>query len=123
MDYRIHLRDRDIFVAAQQAEYAARLLESYGFDPAYDEDNNITDLDFIGRDMHKDEDLYQLLAPLMWDGSYLEFFGEMGDIWRWVFYGGECYKIKAIELWADPAVPPSFGQEVLNELDRYLLAA
>ena len=116
MRYQIHLRDREVFIEARFINLAERIFNCYGYDVSIDSYGNIIDVDFCEDDMHEDEELYIAIAPFMRDGSYLEFFGELGDIWRWVFYGGECYKITALELWPDPIAKPTLVQEVLHLL-------
>ena len=123
MAYEIFLRGCDIFVEAWFNDVVTRILESYGYDTLTDKSGNIVGIDCDERDMNEHEEMYMALASFMRPGSYLEFFGELGDIWRWVFFDGDCHKIKPVELWIVPSAAPTIGQEVLDELDQYLLAA
>jgi hypothetical protein len=121
MTCEITLRDYDIFVEARFADLVSHIFAYYGYDAAEDDDGNIVEIDLY--DSREDEELYLSLIPFLREGSYMEFCDDRGNLWRWVFSGGDCHKIKPTTLWPGPVAPPTLMQEVLAELDQYLLAA
>ncbi|MCL2106426.1 MAG: hypothetical protein FWH26_05115 [Oscillospiraceae bacterium] len=123
MNNEITLRGYDIFVEAHLAGLVESILGRHGFDALTDGEGNIVGVDFYDDDMREDEELYVALIPFLREGSYMEFCDELGNLWRWVFSGGDCHRITPIELWRHPNAPPSPGLDVMDELDRYLLAA
>ena len=123
MTCEITLRGYYIFAEARLAGLVESILSRHGFDALTDETGNIVGVDFYGVDMREDEELYVALIPFLREGSYMEFCDELGNLWRWVFSGGDCHRITPIELWRHPNAPPTLGQEVLEALDDCLLAA
>lgn len=54
-----------------------------------DETKDIVGLTFCGEKLGDDEFLFKTLAPFVEDGSYVQFSGEDGAVWRWSFIGGK----------------------------------
>lgn len=65
-----------------------------------DEDENVIsiqdDSGYLRSDQNK---LFDLIAPFVEKGSYIQMFGEDGSIWRWVFDGTECNEIYPTIIW------------------------
>lgn len=55
-----------------------------------DETGDITDLSFNGEKLGDELQLFQVIAPWVEKGSYLEVSGEDGTVWRWFFDGQTC---------------------------------
>lgn len=85
----------------QKARCLEDVLKVYGFDSWLDSDDNICDIDFIGDKLWDEEILFNLLAPFVKDGSYIEMFGEDGERWRWTFNNGQFKTITAKVVWED----------------------
>lgn len=55
-------------------------------------------IEFTGEKLGDDEVLFGAIAPFVESGSYLEFLGEDGDRWRWVF-DGTLKEVHAETVW------------------------
>ena len=70
----------------------ATLFDAYRWELDFDEENNISAIDFNGEKYWDDDNtLLKTIAPYVTDGSFIEMRGEDSEVWRWV------YKNKAIE--------------------------
>lgn len=85
----------------QKARCLENILEVYCFSPEIDKDDNICNIDFTGDKLWDEEILFNLLAPFVKSGSYIEMRGEDGERWRWVFKNGEFKTITAKVIWED----------------------
>jgi len=119
--YTVFLRNSDVFVAARHAQAVIALIEDTGYIVNKDDEGNIDYMDYDSWDMRNGEELYQALAPFMRDGSFLELIGDANDIWRWVFYGGKCHMIDAIELWPKPGTPADLAQQIHTAFEQHLM--
>lgn len=124
MSYYIHQRDGDFLIKAKDLPVAygvllklrenaksyprqykwqsfERLMLEWGYSVYC---NNAGDCDIIEKDYGKlldDENMLHVIAPYVEHGSYLEFEGEDGYIWRWVFKHKELYEVSAKIVWED----------------------
>ena len=71
-------------------------LRDQGWKITQDQEGNIVGV-FLERQKLNYNELESLnsIAEHVKDGSYIQICGEEGDIWRWVFEGGECRKVPA----------------------------
>ena len=70
----------------------ATLFDAYRWELDFDEENNISAIDFNGEKYWDDDNtLLKTIAPYVTDGSFIEMRGEDSEVWRWV------YKNNAIE--------------------------
>ena len=68
-------------------------LEYFGYAPENDADDNIVDLEHTFKNLGNEEELFSIIAPYVKDGSFIEVFGDDGELWRWVFTKGEMNEI------------------------------
>jgi len=66
-----------------------QLLTACRWDPSFDENGNIDNIQFIGKNLGQEEQLFQALAPYVKKDSYIELSGEEGEIWRYEFDGNK----------------------------------
>lgn len=65
----------------------------------YDLDLEKNSVQFFGEKRGDDEIFWSTLAPFMENGSYLEWHGEDGAQWRWVFQDGEMNTFEMVPSW------------------------
>lgn len=65
-------------------------LDEWGYPVQTDTDGNIIDIWFDGEKMGDEDFMFKAIAPYVKAGSYLDFHGEDGELWRWEF-NGETY--------------------------------
>jgi hypothetical protein len=75
-------------------------LSAWRWEVSFDEDGNITRLDFDGQKMGDDEILLKAIAPHVESGM-LEFQGEEGERWRWVFKDGKLREQNSEFRWSE----------------------
>lgn len=85
----------------QKARCLEDILEVYCFSPEIDKGDNIYNIDFTGDKLWDEEILFNLLAPFVKSGSYIEMRGEDGERWRWVFDNGQFKTVTAKVVWED----------------------
>lgn len=91
--------------------YAEEFVKAETFEKAMDawrwsveSERNNGDIDIIYFDGEKLGDeavLFDIIAPYVEDGSYIEMQGEDGARWRWCFVGGKCVQKNAEISWPD----------------------
>jgi hypothetical protein len=87
---------RDIY----RAHNLSQIFSAFDYDIEIDQDGDIIDLDFFGEKLTGDEmKLWQVIAPFVDVGSYIQCSGERGDVWRWVFNGTTCREIYPEVTW------------------------
>lgn len=62
-------------------------LDEWGYEPEMDDEGNVVDLYFSGGKIGDEDKMFSAIAPFVRKGSYLDFRGEEGAIWRWEFDG------------------------------------
>jgi hypothetical protein len=75
------------------------LEELNGWSCEFDEEGNLTNIEFEGVKLHDDEEMFRTIAPFVEDGSYIEMSGEGGDLWRWIFKDKKLINKKAKNVW------------------------
>jgi len=76
-------------------------LNDYGYEPTFDEDFNIIDIQFQGEKMGAEDKMFRAIAPFVEKGSYIEMTGDEGAHWRWVFNGKQMKEVHAEVPWED----------------------
>lgn len=79
--------EKDVSGINDPQEALKELLEECRWQPTFDSDGNISDLDFTGEKYGDDDELFTALAPYVDAGSYIEMRGEDDAHWRWNFDG------------------------------------
>lgn len=62
---------------------------------------DITEIWFVGDRLGNDYEMFKAIAPYVEHGSFIEFVGEGGTLWRWVFKQGEMREILGKIVWED----------------------
>lgn len=62
-------------------------LAEWGYPVETDEDGNIIDIYFDGGKIGDEDQMFAALAPFVRAGSFLDYRGEEGALWRWAFNG------------------------------------
>jgi len=62
-------------------------------------DGDVCDIDFEGEKLGDDELLFSALAPFVEPESYLQYSGEEGHHWRWVFDGKTMVELDGKLVW------------------------
>ena len=73
------------------SETLTEALESCDFDVLYNDNGDVYDVDWISEKLGDHDVILNVIAPYIEDGSYLEMYGEDGDIWRWCIKDNKCY--------------------------------
>ncbi len=60
---------------------------------------DVLDIQFIGEKLGSDEVLFAAIAPFVTSGSYVEFSGEDGSQWRYVFNNGKMRESYGTVVW------------------------
>lgn len=66
-----------------------------------DRGNDIIGISFNGEKSDDEEFLFEVLAPYITNGSFIEMSGEEGMIWRWIFRDGKYQEIYPTIIWED----------------------
>ena len=54
---------------------------------------------FTGEKYGSDDTIFNVLAPFVEEGAYIEMQGEEGELWRWKFTDGQCKEITPKITW------------------------
>lgn len=73
-------------------------LEAVGFMVGVDADGDITRLDYDSK-TGQEELLFTVIAPFIESGSEVEWSGEDGEQWRWIFENGKMYQQSSERTW------------------------
>lgn len=60
---------------------------------------DVIDISFEGEKIGDDSRLFEVLAPFVEPGSFIQMVGEDGKQWRWVFDGSTCRRIEPVLAW------------------------
>jgi hypothetical protein len=60
---------------------------------------NVIGISFMGEGYSNDIEMFNILAPFVEEGSFIEMSGEDGSIWRWVFDGQTCQEKQPEVKW------------------------
>ena len=80
------------------------VLSEFGFETESDENDNIIsieDVDMDNNDNDVIESIFSVIAPFVYEGSYIELYDEYGGKWRWIFRDGKCIYVKATVTWEE----------------------
>lgn len=72
---------------SRSIESLEKAIYEWGYDPETDDDGNIIDLYFEGGKIGDEDQMFAAIAPFVRQGSYLDYRGEEGAVWRWEFNG------------------------------------
>ena len=101
MGYRMSMSDSKFFVSTENVGRVMAATRNYAYEFEFDDDGNITEIDFTGDKLDDDLKMFQKIAPYVRDGSVIEMEGEDGAQWKWVFQDGKCKQKKAKLVWED----------------------
>lgn len=101
MGYCMSMNDSKFFVSSENVGKVMAAARHYPYEFEFDNEGNITDIDFVGDKLAGDKAMFQKIAPLVRDGSVIEMEGEDGAQWKWVFKDGKCKEIKATLVWEE----------------------
>lgn len=65
-----------------------KALQEIRYNPIYDENGDICNVEFTGEKYGDEEIFFKALAPYVETNSYLEFLGEDESRWKWEFTNG-----------------------------------
>ena len=92
-------KDENLKDACKNIKSLEQLFSSYYYEPE-NEKADIIGLTFEGEKLSYSEmELFNVIAPYVKDGSYIQMMGEDGSMWRWVFDGKECNEISPTITW------------------------
>jgi hypothetical protein len=83
------------FITHEEILNAADLeeaLQHCRWNPEFDEEGNIIDIDFNGQKMGNEDIFFQVIAPFVEASSYIIMVNDQREIWRWRFDGQRCHK-------------------------------
>lgn len=75
------------------------VFRAWRWDPVFDDDRNIVEVEFMGEKLGDDIIFFGALAPFVKKGSYIEMSGEDGERWRWIFDGKTVVERTATLSW------------------------
>jgi len=78
-----------------KARYIEEAIKAWRWEVGFDAEGNINLIDFMGEKMGDDYMLFNILAPYIENGSYIEMLGEDGALWRWIFKNGNVKEVNA----------------------------
>lgn len=77
------------------------IFKAWGFETDFDDQGNIVGLNFFFEKSGQEDLLLGAVAPYVKDGSYIEFMGEDGFRWKWVFENGIMVEKKGRFVWEE----------------------
>jgi hypothetical protein len=77
-------------------------LEEFGWDSTFDVNGDCTKIFYEAEKSDNEEEVLRRLAPVVDDGSSIEFRGEDGCKWRYTFLHGKLSRQDAILTWGNP---------------------
>lgn len=83
------IRAKTLEEAMRKCRYSVRI----------DFDDNIIDICFEGEKLGDDLIVFNVIAPFVRDGSFLEMRGEDNERWRWLFKYGVCREVYPTVTW------------------------
>lgn len=101
MGYCMSMNDSKFFVSTENVGRVMAVARHYPYEFEFDEDGNITDIDFVGDKLAGDKAMFQKIAPFVRDDSFIEMEGEDGACWKWVFKNGKCKEVRARLVWEE----------------------
>ena len=88
------LKNKVCFTNLIELNHLPTILDSLGWDTVIDPDSgDIIDINFVGENMHDEEDLFRIIAPFVEPGSFIQMNGGSIDFWEWRFDGKTCKEV------------------------------
>jgi hypothetical protein len=72
--------DKDLILKAKSL---TDIMVELNYQPIFDEEGNVTDMEFFGKWAGDEDQIFKVLASYSIPGSYIEFLGEDGFMWRY----------------------------------------
>jgi hypothetical protein len=85
-----------------RSETLEDIFDHWRYPVGNDNDGNIVEIEFTGEKIGDENQLFAAIAPFVEHGSYLEYQGEDGAMWRYVFEGGQFREVSATVVWDAP---------------------
>jgi hypothetical protein len=79
--------------------------------PEVADNGDICDINFNGQKIGSEQEIFQVIAPFVKDGSYIEMRGEDGTQWRWIFEEGKVREEEALITYSNDNVLTSYTRE------------
>lgn len=79
--------------ALEKTKTLEQHLDEWRWSPELDDEENIIGLQFEGEKLGDDFLMFQVLAPFVEEGSFIEMQGEDGWFWLWKFKNGACVEL------------------------------
>lgn len=83
------------------AEDFTECMDNLGWETEQDKLGNIDNIGFMREKLGEDYRWFEIIAPYVKKGSYIEMYGEDGDKWRWIFNGVKCKEIYPEIVWEE----------------------
>lgn len=90
--------------AILESHTLADVLTEWRWSPTIDEEGNIQGLEFLGEKLGEENLLFNLLAPYVEAGSFIEVVGEDSKVWRWRFDGDRCFQQEGTIIFEDSSI-------------------
>lgn len=91
-----NLLDGDLPLSFEEA------MKRLGWEISFDSYGNVDEVWTSGKKLGDDSALFQAIAPLVLEDSYIEMRGEDDEIWRWYFCNKKCYEQDGTIVWEGP---------------------
>ena len=75
------------------------ILDKWSWELDIAESGNVRDIQFMGEKSRNELTMFNVIAPFVKAGSYIEMLGEDGTRWRYVFDGAICKEVYARISW------------------------
>lgn len=89
------------FPDANEKDDFIALLEKVNWTADYSKGDEITDIWFEGETLENEDELFDIIAPFVEEGSYIEICGADCAQWRWFFDGVKCIQQDAEIRWVE----------------------
>lgn len=87
--------------AEKQQDILWKAFWDNGYSPEFDSDGNVDDLSHQAEYWYDDNKFFEVFAPYVDKGSYIEMSGEDGQLWRMLFDGEHCQEVFPSVSWPD----------------------
>jgi|GEM_PF-6780920 len=112
MSYNFTKTNGHFAVEPQYSGLVAAKLRQIGYDWEFDENGRIEDTWPKCETLGNEFDTFKEIAKYVDEGCFLEFRGEDGSMWRWIFDGKSCQELNAVLTWPD--IPEKSAPKVNN---------
>ena len=120
MSYNIIQQDTQFFMDKSNLDTACQVLRSaadykwfdmnnvcslenavyqFGWSLEFDDDGNVNFIEHVLECAGEEDRLFEVIAPYVKTGSYIQMIGEDDAIWRWFFDGEHCIKQQPTIIW------------------------